>query len=47
MIYSTHARALNSMSTGRVIDLDCTIRSRDEIDEQCFLAMKTICVRYQ
>jgi carbonic anhydrase len=36
-----------SLSTGRVIDLDCTIRSRDEIDECCFSAMKAICARYQ
>ena len=36
-----------SLSTGRVIDLECTIRSREEIDTQCFLAMKTICARYQ
>ena len=34
-----------SLSTGRVIDLDCTIRSRDEIDERCFSAMKSICAR--
>lgn len=36
-----------SLSTGRVIDLDCTIRSRAEIDERCFSAMKAICARYQ
>ena len=36
-----------SLSTGRVIDLDCTIRNRDEIDENCFSAMKSICARYR
>ncbi|HEX4843385.1 MAG TPA: carbonic anhydrase [Limnobacter sp.] len=36
-----------SLSTGRVIDLDCTVRGRDEIDERCFAAMKAICKRYR
>lgn len=36
-----------SMSTGQVLDLNCTIRGREEIDERCFSAMKVICARYQ
>lgn len=36
-----------SMSTGRVIDLNCTVRSREEIDRCCFEAMNSICARYR
>ncbi|WP_370261458.1 carbonic anhydrase [Limnobacter sp.] len=35
-----------SMSTGQVLDLNCTIRQREEIDERCFAAMKAINQRY-